>query len=303
MINRPRKTPSARKRVYVAFVRIALASLLLTTPLIKPQLLAQSSAEARTSGGDGPLFEVVSIKPSPAADIRVSMGIPTGRFVAIGFTTRRLIEFAYNVKDDRLSGGPGWINSERYDIDAKEAESVAEALQKLPLVQRLDRMRLMVQSLLADRFKLKVNRQIKELPVYALVVAKNGPKLTLTPQGPPRDPDIAGGRGQFTGTAVPMSALAYSLAQLPEIGGRVVLDQTALKGNYDFSLQWSPDTTPAFSGGGPGDTARPAGAPPSDSSAPSLFTALQEQLGLRLESQKSPVDVFVIDHIEEPSPN
>jgi uncharacterized protein (TIGR03435 family) len=295
--------PNAWRNFYSVMAGITLVVPLVVGALIAPRLLAQSSSQAPASAGDRPTFEVISIKPSPAGDVRVSMGVPPGRFVTIGFTTKRLIEFAYNLKDDRLSGGPSWINSERYDIDAKESDQAAEAMQKLPLDQRVERIRLMVQSLLADRFKLRVNRQTKELPIYVLVVAKNGPKLTPTPQGAPKDPDIAGGRGQFTGTAVPMNVLAYSLAQLPEIDGHVVLDQTALKGNYDFALQWTPDNTPAFSGGGPGDTSRSASAPPSDSSAPSLFTALQEQLGLRLESQKGPVDVFVIDQIEEPSPN
>ena len=266
--------------------------------------------------GDKPAFEVASIKPSPTGDNRVGIGIPPGRFMATGLTTKRLIEFAYNLKDDQLSAGPSWINSERYDIDAKEADSLVEALQNLPLDQRADQIRLMVQSLLADRFKLRVNRQTKELPVFALVVAQNGPKLTQTsiappgpadtsPQESPRGPMISGGRGQFTGTAVPISLLADALARLPEIGGRVVLDQTELKGNYDFKLQWTPESpTPPSSATGPGDSSQPPGnASVPDASGPSIFTALQEQIGLRLESRKGPVDVLVIDHIEEPSPN
>ena len=187
----------------------------------------------------------------------------------------------------------------------------------------------MVQSMLADRFNLKVHHETKELSVYALVIAKNGPKLTSTklpplPPGVPSQselpppptpsrgvapltapsglPSMLVGRGRITATAVPMSQLTEALARNSELANRPIVNQTGLTGSYDFTLLWTPQgTAPAF--GGPGDgNQNPANAVP-DSSAPSLFTALEEQLGLKLESTKAPADVVVIDHIEEPSPN
>jgi uncharacterized protein (TIGR03435 family) len=170
----------------------------------------------------------------------------------------------------------------------------------------------MVQALLADRFKLKVSHQTKELPVYALVVAKGGPKLTET-QVPPPTPDGTaapnrgfrgirmGGPGQLTGTNIDMGLLADLLSGQRELG-RLVIDQTGLKGNYDWTLKWTPDRSdPMFKapdGGQPSGDALPA-----DSSGPSLFTALEEQLGLKLEARKGPVETLVIDSIEKSSEN
>jgi uncharacterized protein (TIGR03435 family) len=195
-------------------------------------------------------------------------------------------------------------------------------LQKMPQEQRSQQIRLMVQALLADRFKLKATRQTKELPVYALVVAKGGVKMKEAPAPPPNPSGappplptpgsaprpgmiMMTGRGEVTGTAVPVASIANILSRQPETGGRVVIDKTGLTGNYDWSLKWTPESGGPM-GGGPGGPGGPGGgdsAPPPDASGPSFFTAIQEQLGLKLESQKAPVEVVVIDHIEEPSAN
>jgi uncharacterized protein (TIGR03435 family) len=124
-----------------------------------------------------PSFEVASIKPSRSGENGVRLMMSRDRFTTKNLATKELIEFAYDAKDDQLSGGPSWINSEKYDIDAKEEDSMVERLQKLPFDRQAEQVRLMVQSLLADRFKLKVSHQTKELPIYELVVAKNGPSL------------------------------------------------------------------------------------------------------------------------------
>jgi uncharacterized protein (TIGR03435 family) len=191
-------------------------------------------------------------------------------------------------------------------------------LAKLPTEQRLDQNRLMVQSLLADRFKLSVTRSTRELPVYALVVAKGGPKLKdVTPaslygnavaippaseRGSAPSPPPGRGTNMFIGRDGEMILTAKSVSIANLLGilsqqlGRQILDRTGLKGTYDFTLQYTPEKSiPGLQG--PGDT------PPPDSSGTSIFTAIQEQLGLRLESTKGPVDVIVIDHIEKPSPN
>lgn len=294
----------------VPFVVVALPA---------PRLSAQSSARAFAgqsppeSDGNRPAFEVASIKPNHSADSRPLIQLRPGRFVATGATARFLIQFAYDAQDFQLSGGPSWINSNKYDIDAKVEDSIAKELRTLTTFQQMDQIRLMLQSLLADRFKLQVSHDTKDVAVYALVVAKNGPKLTQSvvappaaaagnPEGPPPNGPRIGitGNGQVTATGVPVSLLAEILShQL----GRQVVDHTELKGNYDFKLQWTPDENQPFSGPDGGPIPSPASAPPPDSSGPSLSTALQEQLGLRLESQKGPVTVFVIDHVEEPSPN
>jgi uncharacterized protein (TIGR03435 family) len=163
-----------------------------------------------------------------------------------------------------------------------------------------------VQSLLAERFNLKVSHSSKELPIYALVVAKNGPKLTKSADAPP-GPGAPGGpgarrmmsfqMGELTATGISMSMLADRIAR--EVG-RNVVDKTGLEGRYDFTLHWTSDRQALSAGpadGGPGP------APSANSSGPSIFTALQEQLGLKLESQKGPVETLTIESVEKPSEN
>lgn len=261
-----------------------------------------------------PSFEVASIKPSRPGDNNRALMMSPGKLMAKNQDAKELIKFAYNcTSDDQLLGGPNWINSDRYDVDAKEDEALGEALRKLPPEQRATQVRQMVQSLLADRFHLKVTRQTRQLPVYALVLAKNGPKLTQSAEPPAASDDsnppgaksfrgggvMRMGNGQLSGKNAPIGVLVNVLSRQPEIGGRVIVDQTGLKGNYDWTLKWSPEHPGPLYGaeGGPG----PANAAPPDPSGPSLLTALQEQLGLKLETQKGSVEVLVIDHIEKPT--
>jgi uncharacterized protein (TIGR03435 family) len=172
----------------------------------------------------------------------------------------------------------------------------------------------MIQSLLADRFKLRVSHETKELPVYALVVAKNGPKCQEAKPGDTYPNGIKGfdgraqgagsfraGNGHLTLQGYPISFLSLLLAERLD---RTVLDQTGLKGKYDIALKWTPDENLAATPSGPagGNPGADAAAQP-DSSGPSIFTAIQEQLGLKLESTKGPVEIIVIDHIERPSEN
>jgi bla regulator protein BlaR1 len=248
-----------------------------------------------------PAFEVATIKPSSSNDTRVGLLMSQNMFTTTNISTQELIKFAFNLRsNDQIVGAPTWVASKPFDIEAKEDEALVAALQKLPQADNTDQVRLMVQSLLADRFKLKVTHQMKELPVYALVVAKGGIKLT------PTDPAVLSGdhpqmirmmgRGNLSGTDVPINALTNALSRQPETGGRVVVDKTGLTGSYSWTLQWTPETSGPL--GAPGG---PNAAP--ETSEPSFFTALQEQLGLKLESQKAPVDTIVIDHIELPSLN
>jgi uncharacterized protein (TIGR03435 family) len=257
-------------------------------------------------------FEVASIKPNHSGDMRFFVSWQPGRFNATGMTLKFLITMAYDVKDFQVSGGPSWINSERYDIEAKEPDSIAQELDKLPREQRRQLAESMLQSLLADRFQLKLTHGTKDLPAYALVVAKNGPKLQKAkpvdtpadaPSGPgghPHGPMMRMGRGELNGQGVELSFLASVLSQQL---GRQVLDQTGLKGNYDLTLKWTPEQGEGMMLGGPGGGPPPEGAPLPDTSGPSIFTAVEEQLGLKLEATKAPAEVLVIDHAERPSEN
>jgi uncharacterized protein (TIGR03435 family) len=206
------------------------------------------------------------------------------------------------------------VDSDAYDIDAKMDDDAAAAWQKLPEEDQAEQYRGMFQSLLADRFKLKVSRETKELPVFALVVAKGGIKFSPT-KLPPDDPagtDSSGNAGQpergtsisgngretpATCNGVKMSAWAAALSRQPKVEGRLVLDQTGLTGEYDFAMKWARQRDSDFREGGGG------AAVALDTSGPSLFTALQEQLGLKLEAKKGPVDTIAIVHIERPSEN
>lgn len=288
-----------RRFLLVAISIAAIAAPVASRPANAPRIRVQSSAASPALS-----FEVASIKLSSPGGDRRSIGFSPDRFTTIGATAKSLIQFAYNVQSSsQISGGPTWINSEKYDIDAKIDDSQVEGLQKLPVEQRADQVRLMVQSLLADRFKLKVSRTTKELPVYALVVLKNGPKLIHGTAGP-KGIRVSGSKGNLRGTNATISLLMRVLSTLPELEGRVILDETGLKDNYDFTLQWTPESlAPPLSNGTAGSSPLPVNALPPDSSGPSIFTAIQEQLGLKLESRKGPVQILVIDDVERPSEN
>ena len=247
-------------------------------------------------------FEVASIKPNNSGENNHSIRTrPGGRMVASNASLWALITAAYQVQDYQISGGPPWLKSANFDIDARGAVK--------PNTPIDDQISQMSQSLLADRFQLRLHREAREMPIYALLVAKNGPKLVPALGGncfdpragiPPPTPDArpCGGfnmnRDTMLGSGVPMARMALALSR---VVGRPVVDKTALAGTFDITLRWTPDETQAFLA-----STQPAAAPP-DTSGPSIFTALQEQLGLRLESQKGPVEVLVIDSAQLPSAN
>jgi uncharacterized protein (TIGR03435 family) len=238
---------------------------------------------------DGPEFEVASIKPGDPGARGGYIQPSPGRFTSTNMPLIGLITFAYDVRPDQISGAPGWIDSQRYDILATSESPVGDP-HKL-----LDQQRLMLQKLLADRFQLRVRHETRERPVYTLTVDKNGPKMKENNdlKSAPFPIIVITGRGHAKAQIVSMSYIVQFLeSQL----GRIVLDRTGLKGSYDFTLQWTPD--PAFE---PGLGAAPD-APP-DASGPSIFTALRQQLGLGLESTKGPVEFIVVDRVEKPSEN
>jgi uncharacterized protein (TIGR03435 family) len=256
-----------------------------------------------------PAFEVASIRPSKSDSTLLNFMISPTRFRVENGTVTALIRFAYNIKsDDQLPKEPGWIGTERFDIDAEVADSQVEAMKTMIPDMRFEQYRMMMQSLLADRFKLQSSQQMKELPVFALVVAKSGPKLTrvdvsLEPQMQ-HMPTLSGGsRGALAARAVSMALFTNWLSGRDDIGGRVVVDETGLAGSYDFTLNWTLDSTRAAMSSANSASQGPGTSATQESAGPSILTAIQEQLGLKLESTKAKVEALVINHVEWPSEN
>ncbi len=254
------------------------------------------AAHAQTSAPTSrPEFEVASIKPDNGIDERPGMQIRYGGHMTIhAMTVRTLIGAAYNIDESfQVSGGPRWSETEPWDIVAEAAPNVRTA--------SFEWWQPMLQSLLADRFRLALHRETKESPVYELVAAKSGIKIAPLKEGactvadpqkpmpvrpgeaPPRlCNNLRHTRGRVEAIGVDMTRLANTLAA---ILNRAVVNKTGFTGMFDLDLEFAPMEHTA-------DTARP-----------SIFTALQEQLGLRLESAKGPVEVLVVDHVERPSAN
>jgi uncharacterized protein (TIGR03435 family) len=261
-------------------------------------------------------YKSASIKPHIAGKGTVEnvaiMFSPSG-FTARNTTLKRVIGVAYGVQDDLISGAPDWVNSEKYDIEVKSPDPAPEDAQKPGNGMGVDRLGLMLQAVLADRFKLTLHRETKDLSVYELVLAEGGPKLQeakpeyMNPNGIngpegrlPERRMMKMGPGELTGVGAALQPLVEQLSwQL----GRTVLDKTGLTGTYDYSLRWTPGESEAgmlkLMGGKPAADRSPS----SGSSGPTLFTAIQEQLGLKLEPQKAPVQILVVDQVEKPSEN
>ncbi|HEX3746025.1 MAG TPA: TIGR03435 family protein [Bryobacteraceae bacterium] len=230
-----------------------------------------------------PQFDAASIKPNDS--VRIGILIYTaksGDFTAQNVTLRNLIAYAWHVKEFQVIGGPKWLDSDHYDVLAKPPHDGTSS-------DTASRLRL--RALLAERFQLIAHTGSKELPVYALVVAKTGPRLQLAKADTP-NAGIEGRRGLLTCRGVSMQSFAeWGLA--PRLGN-IVLDKTGLPGQYDFTVQYADDSPPKPGADPP---------PPPDPSLPSLPSALQEQLGLKLETQESPVEVILVDRAEKASAN
>jgi uncharacterized protein (TIGR03435 family) len=255
-----------------------------------------------------PTFEVASIKANKSGDGNSNLrGMAGGRVMATNMPVRPIITFAYQVAGSQLIGGPGWLTSDRYDIIAK-MDGTADTIPAVPGATAPSPMQLALRHLLEDRFKLKVHRETREVDIYALVMAKPGgsPGPALKPSiqdcaaavaaaqrpgapapGTPGQPfcgiNLGTGRLRFGGLPASSFPAAFSGP-----AGRLVVDRTGLSGIWDFELTYAVE-------------ARGPDAPPADPNAPSFFTAVQEQLGLRLEAAKGPVEVLVIDSVEKPT--
>jgi uncharacterized protein (TIGR03435 family) len=280
---------------------------------------SQSQSQNTTAAPPVYEYEVVSIKPAqPGSRGQGGRGQPTDGLTMNNVTVQQLVVQAFGVLDDQISGAPGWLSSERYDLNAKMDTAVADELQKLSADDRNAARQKMMQALLVDRLKLSFHRETKERPIYSLMVAKNGPKLQnpdpnreiTFPDGSKRSISAGGeGRlaimqmnpGEFTmmGYAVRMPSLASLLTTAME---RPVFDKTGLAGRYDVTMKWSDEESSS-----PVPAAGPTGAAPAskrvDFFSGGIFSTIQEQLGLKLEPGKGPVEIIVIDHIERPSGN
>ena len=260
-------------------------------------------------------YEVATISHSKPGGNGVGLLTSPDGLIARYATLQMLVTAAYGVENYQVSGGPSWFTSDRYDIDAKIEASIADALQKLSPPERTKARQQMLQALLADRFKLKIRRETSELPVYSLVIAKNGSKIKQAKSGDTysnglhdRDGNARGsgatmigvnaGALTLTGQAVPIANLVSLLARYVD---RPIVDKTGLTGNYDFFLQFTANQGALQASGGDGSNS--ATPPQSETNAPYLLAAVQEQLGLKLESGKGPAELIVIDHVEKPSEN
>jgi uncharacterized protein (TIGR03435 family) len=266
--------------------------------------VAVLSAQVPAPSQSAPKFEVASIKLNTTTTIPLNVAFlrtagagnaKNGRFWMLGDIGATpltvLIQLAYAVNDLQLDGGPSWVRSDRYEVDAR-AEGPAT----------FEQMRPMLQSLLADRFKLTLRRETRQLPVYDLMAAKDGLKIAamnegscVTPeQAVPFGPLSCGGvRKQLAPQRQVLEVADIPMAKLIELlsdeVGRVVIDKTGFTDRFSFRLDFAPVGGLQIA--------------PSDSSVPSLFAALQEQLGLKLEPSRGPVEVLVIDSVERPSPD
>jgi uncharacterized protein (TIGR03435 family) len=278
----------------------------------RPVLVAQSPAATPRA-----TFDVATVKPNKSGELRVSMRlIPGGAYEAFNVTLGAMIRLAYRLQDFQIIGAPRWVDQDRFDIVGKPP-----AGEPLDLQPRM-------QSLLAERFNLQAHEETREFPIYALIVANENRKLgaKLTPSSAdcaaiarqrgnaptPATLPVPGTRpqcgmmnngGKVSGGGITMAQLANTLSQF---SGRIVLDRTGLSGTYDFDLEFTPD--PAMRGRGPGGGLPPAAPVPgsdrvADSAGTSIFTAVQEQLGLKLDSQRGPVPVLVIDSVSQPTEN
>lgn len=247
-----------------------------------------------------PAFDVASVKPNTSGAAQQGVRSQGDQFTATNVPLRLLIQMAYNIGTDRLIGGPSWMNNDRFDIVAKAAAPFSPP----------NEWQLMLRTLLTDRFKLMIHTETRDTPTYALVMARSdgklGPKLhpatadcaTLRAAAPPGEKDPCGlltvATALVTGRMSVRGLDFSSLAVLARDAGRRVVNKTGLTGAFDWDLTWTPQSFLQ----GPFNRER---FPSIDSDGPSIFTAVQEQLGLKLESQKGEGEVLVIDRVEHPT--
>jgi uncharacterized protein (TIGR03435 family) len=295
-----RKLDFRRKLLLAAAAGFAVAA-----PIVAGVLHAtpnRAASQAQTTIGTIPAYASVSITPNKSGSDGVMLMFGPDRFTSNNASLQQLIREAYGVEDDRISGAPAWLESEKYDVEAKENHSGTDDVRKLSFDQRVSEQKSMLQALLAERLKLAVHRETKDLTVYALVIAKNGPKLQESKPGDTYPNGFKGPDGiarpggtHFEGQKLIAqgASIRAMLFHLSRQLHRTILDETALSGTYDFTLKL-PDGVP------PGLIDNPA---PPESYEPAVSAAIEQQLGLKLEPKNVPLEVLVIDHVEKPLGN
>ena len=239
--------------------------------------------------GTGPTFDVASVKQNKlSTDGRshIYSSLDSGNFRTVNVSMKALLQAAYGLPETQIFGVPSGIGPAMFDIEAKVDSAFDEKMTSLSEDERRALKEQLLQALLADRFKLACHRETRELPIYALVVAKGGSKLQTSKAN---GRTIGGTYGKLVAEGVTVDGFAQELAKRV---GRVVVDKTGISGRFDVTLRWTPDEGPAMLNGAPIPD------PP-----PSIYTAIQEQLGLKLEPRKGPVEVIVVDHVEMPTEN
>jgi uncharacterized protein (TIGR03435 family) len=282
LLSSPRSVRRARRVFCAALLAFAISSGCAQTPA---HPWSQSEPAASAIPAAIPIFDVAAIHPhtpEPHEHNSIWSSPLDGRFKAANVSVLMLIHWAWEMPETRILGAPAWAGSAYFNIDAVADPSLDKQLAGLPADAARKLKQQMVRALLADRFKLAAHIETRKLPIYALVVARGGPKL-----GPLQDhgSSVSSGTGHIdVQTSDSVAGLAEELSK---VAGRDVVDRTGIAGRYHLILSWTPDEYP------------PSAADP----GPSLFTALEEQLGLKLEPQKGPVQVLLIDHVELPSEN
>jgi uncharacterized protein (TIGR03435 family) len=282
-----------RSRAIDSIAILALGCSSFTPSTLHGQNSPEHSTQDQQLKGEAPApllqFAVATVKPT-----RHGNGMSLLQFTPDGIRIENLpvqdtLRIAFGMQDDRIFGSPDWANVERFDVEAKVDDSDVAKLGTLTMDQR----RAMLVPLLVDRFGLKFHYEQRDLPTYSLVIAKGGSKIRQSNADPAQRNFQPRGRGQLESIGTPLKNLIPILSRQV---GRTVFDNTGLTGLYDYTLQWTPDDSFApFPNG--------SGADAGSASKPDLFTALREQLGLELKSQKGPVDVVVVDQISKPNAN
>ena len=283
-----------------------------TIALACPMLLAQTSAPSGTPSSPSttpssvPTFDVATIKPHTGTVTMTGVMSTADGLNGSAATLSMLVEFAYGLRsEDQVSGGPDWANTDHFDVQARMGEADIAAMATLSPAEKKARRERMMQALLAERFKLKVHSATKQVPVYDLVVAKGGSKLTDAAtdtsdhllrgtDGKPLHGFLSWSTGKIVAQGFPTKNLAEFLSQPISVLGRPVIDKTGLAGTYNFTLDWTPPH-PGVRFGAESDSASPE-------ETPSIFAALGD-VGLKLQPSTGPLETIVIDHVEHPSEN
>ncbi|HTV82131.1 MAG TPA: M56 and DUF3738 domain-containing protein [Acidobacteriaceae bacterium] len=317
MANRGMRMLDLRRKLLLGVAGLLAIAVPVTFGLTQASYIAGTAPDAGTANLPAARFEVASIRPAAPQDaLRIMSRImdppSDGRFYATNVTLKMLVDIAYDVQDAQIEGGPKWFDTDRFDIQARADPSVDAELKKLsPQEARLVKER-MLQDLLADRFHLKIKRPTRQMPVYALVVAGNGPKMQPSRTGDGIEGPSGKGPGAMMrmqrGGAMSVQMVSGKMDMLAQIlsrqVNRVVLNRTGLRGTYDFTLTWTPDGSAMLAGPGmPPPVPGPGPAPGPDTSGPSIFTALQDELGLKLKSEKGPVEALEVVSASQPTAN